>query len=265
MAASATVPNLLRRARSGVGARGVRGAVAEAARRAAQPALAPVAARRLREQAAHATTMDALLDLAFGFDELGVTITPGQVPSEIRALLEIVRAERCRSVLEIGTANGGSLFLFARAAAHDAHIISVDLPAGEFGGGYPPWKIPVYRAFPRGAQRLDLIRADSHASSTIARVTSLLGGRPLDFLFIDGDHSYDGVRRDFEAYAPLVRCGGLIGFHDISPAIDGATPGGPALLVGDVPRYWSELRASHEAEEFRHAPGGCFGIGLLRV
>ena len=42
-----------------------------------------------------------------------------------------------------------------------------------------------------------------------------LAGRPLDVLFIDGDHSYDGVASDFAAYGPLVRQGGLIGFHDI--------------------------------------------------
>jgi hypothetical protein len=33
-------------------------------------------------------------------------------------------------------------------------------------------------------------------------------------LFIDGDHRYEGVRRDFEMYSPLVGAGGLIAFHD---------------------------------------------------
>ena len=32
----------------------------------------------------------------------------------------------------------------------------------------------------------------------------------IDFLFLDGDHSYEGVRRDFENYAPLVRPGGIV-------------------------------------------------------
>jgi len=42
-----------------------------------------------------------------------------------------------------------------------------------------------------------------------------LNGEPLDFLFIDGDHTYEGVKRDFEMYSPLVRNGGIIAFHDI--------------------------------------------------
>jgi predicted O-methyltransferase YrrM len=36
----------------------------------------------------------------------------------------------------------------------------------------------------------------------------------IDFLFIDGDHTYDAVKRDFENYFPKVKHGGLIFFHD---------------------------------------------------
>ena len=42
-----------------------------------------------------------------------------------------------RFLLEIGTARGGTLFLFTRVSSSDALIISVDLPGGLFGGGYP--------------------------------------------------------------------------------------------------------------------------------
>ena len=57
----------------------------------------------------------------------------------------------------------------------------------------------------------------------------------IDFLFIDGDHTYEGVKSDFEMYSPLVRSGGLIALHDIVP--------GPEGCVGGVPKYWSELKA----------------------
>ena len=39
----------------------------------------------------------------------------------------------------------------------------------------------------------------------------------MDFLFIDGDHTYAGVKNDFEGYSKLVKKGGLIAFHDIAP------------------------------------------------
>jgi predicted O-methyltransferase YrrM len=36
----------------------------------------------------------------------------------------------------------------------------------------------------------------------------------FDFLFIDGDHSYEGCRKDWDIYSPFVRSGGIIVFHD---------------------------------------------------
>ncbi len=38
--------------------------------------------------------------------------------------------------------------------------------------------------------------------------------RSYNYLLIDGDHSYDGVRQDFENYAPLVRSGGIVVIDD---------------------------------------------------
>lgn len=40
--------------------------------------------------------------------------------------------------------------------------------------------------------------------------------KPIDLLFIDADHSYEGVRADYETWLPLVRLGGTIIFHDYS-------------------------------------------------
>lgn len=36
----------------------------------------------------------------------------------------------------------------------------------------------------------------------------------IDFLFIDGDHNYEGVKVDWDLYKPLLRDGSLIAFHD---------------------------------------------------
>lgn len=38
--------------------------------------------------------------------------------------------------------------------------------------------------------------------------------KPIDLLYIDGNHTYAGVRNDFHSYAPFVKHGGLIAFHD---------------------------------------------------
>ena len=39
-------------------------------------------------------------------------------------------------------------------------------------------------------------------------------GRPVAFLLIDADHSYEGAKADFEAWFPLVAEGGIVAFHD---------------------------------------------------
>jgi len=161
-------------------------------------------------------------------------------------------------VLEIGTNNGGTLFLFCRAADPAATVISVDLPGGLFGGGYSVLRVPYFRAFGSPRQRVVLLRMDSHAPRTADRVRRALGGRPLDFLFIDGDHTYGGVRQDFETYGPMVRPGGLVAFHDILPTATG--------VGGEVPKFWTEVKGQYESEELVEDPGqGMMGIGLIRV
>jgi len=153
----------------------------------------------------------------------------------------IVADLKPRRVLEIGTAGGGTLFIWCRLASDDATVISIDLPRGLFGGGYPMWRAVLYRYFRKPRQKLHLIRGDSHDPRTLEKVKKILGSEELDFLFIDGDHTYEGVKRDFEMYSPLVRRGGVVAFHDIVP--------GPQEYVGGVPRFWSEVKSRHRHME----------------
>ena len=254
----------LERTERGIDRYGIRGFAARATLRGLRPVLAPAAARRFRTVGQLAPDLDALVDIPYTFAPYGVELPCGQVRAEIRGLLRFVAAEQPKRLLEIGTAGGGTLFLLALAADRSATIVSVDLPHGEFGGGYPPWKIPLYRGFVRRTQRLHLIRGDSHSPATLDRTRRTLRGEPLDFLLIDGDHTYDGVRRDFEDYGPLVRPGGMIAFHDIAEPGERYT-GGDSLLGGEVPRFWHELRDRYETYELIGSPDGFFGIGLLHV
>lgn len=138
-----------------------------------------------------------------------------QARSEILQLAKILQPSAPKRSLEIGTNYGGTLLLLCTLSPPDAKIISVDLPSGPFGGGYSLRKVPLFRRFPRAGQQLHLIRTDSHSLPTKERVLQILEGDPLDYLFLDGDHTYSGVQRDFQMYSPLVRSGGIVAFHDI--------------------------------------------------
>ena len=165
----------------------------------------------------------------------------GQVRSEILQLAKVLEASRPRRTLEIGTNYGGTLLLWCAVSDLNANIISVDLPYGPFGGGYPRRKIPLFRRFPRAGQQLHLIRADSHSPKTRERVLRILNGEQLDFLFIDADHTYSGVRRDFELYSPLLRSGGIAAFHDIA-TYDQQTK-------CEVGKFWKEIKPHYRHRE----------------
>jgi hypothetical protein len=82
------------------------------------------------------------------------SISPAQVKEEIKELSKILAKCKPRFSLEIGTAKGGTLFPFARISSSDAKIISVDFLGDRFGGGYPEWRIPLYKSFGIHKQRL---------------------------------------------------------------------------------------------------------------
>ena len=187
------------------------------------------------------------------------TIEPRQNPLEIEELYRAVSELAPQRVLEIGTARGGTLYLWTQAGAAGATIVSVDLPEGDFGGAYPEDKVPFYKAFARPGQRLHLLRKDSHDPKTIAEVRHLFDNAEVDFAFIDGDHTYEGVKADFFDYGPLVRPGGLIAFHDILPR-----PDMPSIQVD---RFWRELKSTHRTRDIigTDASGRKIGIGLLYV
>lgn len=228
--------------------------IAKALRGVANAVEVEGAIRALREAPMDPTAaLEFLSNFAYG----DVRVMPFQVREEILALLVVLQQETPQRLIEIGTAQGGTLFLFTLVAADNATIVSVDMP-GAFGGGYRRTNGRLYRSFAREGQRVRLIRGDSHAVGTAAAVQQTLGA-PADFLFIDGDHTYNGVKRDFELYAPLVRGNGLIAFHDI---VDG-----PPEAVGGVPEFWREIRGHYNniAREFvRDTQQGGYGIGLIR-
>jgi predicted O-methyltransferase YrrM len=184
-----------------------------------------------------------------------------QKPAELSPLLRLLRDRAPLTIVEIGTAAGGALYAFCQVAPERCLIISIDLPGGEFGGGYGEEQIPGMRAFARKDQSLHFLRCNSHDESTRQALLDILAGRRVDFLFIDGDHSYEGVARDFEMYAPLVAKSGIVAFHDIVPH--------PELPACEVDRFWDGVKRDYPHHEYVQpgdwgwGPWG--GIGVIEI
>ena len=212
--------------------------------------------QKFLREAAKEESIDYYLDLLY--TKYYYFISPWQSRVEVTALLDLIKKLNPSTIAEIGTANGGSLFLFSRLAAPHARIVSVDLPNVKFGGGYKNWRKNFFKQMVLPRQDLHLLLGDSHSSETYHEVQKLLPGNKVDFLFIDGDHTYEGVKKDFEMYSPLVRKGGMIAFHDI-------VKGNPDL-VGEVSKFWNEIKTQYEHKEIIEKPGQeIFGIGVLFV
>ncbi len=224
------------------------------------PVCYPLSLQRLKKLEKQLKTPATRLALPFIYRGAGHyrKIAPMQAHEEIAALYQRVRELQPQMVVEIGTCHGGSLYLWCQAAAENATIVSLDLPGGEYGGGYHTAREKLYMNFAQHRQTLHLLRGNSHEEASKKRVNEILKGKGIDFLFIDGDHSYEGVKKDYEMYRPLVRKGGMVALHDTAPRNDSAKI--------EVSRFWNEVKAKEErTEEFlnTHANDRTIGIGVV--
>jgi predicted O-methyltransferase YrrM len=200
-------------------------------------------------------TLDGLLDPRV---EL-VPLVASQKLEELVPALERIGALSPRRVCEIGSSAGGTLYLLTRVSAPDALVVSIDL-------AIPPPTAELRERFARSGQRLVSIAGDSHSEETARELERTLGGELLDALFIDGDHTYEGVRADFGRYAPLVRSGGIVALHDVNEDFRTRSGVESPSISGDVPRFWRELKEHYRTEELIADPEqDGYGIGLVYV
>ena len=179
---------------------------------------------------------------------------PTQLRDEILPFLQLAAEDRPARLLEIGTSWGGTNVLFGWALPTLTDVLGVDL--------FVRNRMRIRRLSRRGL-RHHFFDGSSYATETVALVEHALAGRTLDVLFIDGDHSFDGVAQDFLRYRDLVRPGGLIAFHDIQP--DGRDAGETVAYAGEVPQFWRRLSPSYDAREFIADPAQRgLGIGVIR-
>lgn len=201
-------------------------------------------------------TLDATVA---GICDSKLAFCAGQRAGEIIRLLKMLEVDPPKILGEIGAASGGNLFLFAKVSDPSALIVSLELD-------YSKARRRAYPQLIQSGQQLVCIGGDSHAAETRRRVETTLDGRKFDFLFIDGDHSLSGVTQDFEMYAPFVRPGGLIAFHDIVEDVFQRYGRPTPSVTGGVPKYWKFISQHYpERWEFIDDPEqDGFGIGVIR-
>ncbi len=163
----------------------------------------------------------------------------------------LIAASRPRLIVELGTHNGVSYAAFCEAVARygvDARCYAVDTWEGdEHAGHYGDQVFEALRRFhdPRYAAFSELLRC------TFQQALPQFADGSVDLLHIDGFHTYDAVRGDFDAWRPKLSDRAVVLFHDTNER------------RGDfgVWRLWRELQAAYPAFEFLHS----HGLGVLAV
>ncbi len=83
-----------------------------------------------------------------------------------------------------------------------------------------------------------------------------MGVNSLDYLYLDGDHTHEGVKKDFEMYTPLVKDNGIIALHDIVPDLIHSDI--------DVNKFWNNVKEKYSFKELvENWNQSGQGIGLL--
>ena len=109
-------------------------------------------------------------------------------------------------ILEIGAEYGMSASLFCKGAHESVKIWSVDLFPGDL--------LSKHRQNLKLAGFADRSKQLSGDSVETEAIWSTGPTRPIDLLFIDGDHSYEGCKRDIQAWVKHVAIDGVVAFHD---------------------------------------------------
>jgi Methyltransferase domain len=143
-----------------------------------------------------------------------------QVYEELVNLAYWLRGFAPHNVLEIGT-TGSTFFLLSRLAS--GKKVAVDIRDIR----------PKIHHFMFGHEWC-FFHGDSQTSQMRQDIRSYCDR--FDLIFIDGDHRYESVKKDFENYRPLLSKRGVILFHDVDP--DHLFKG---RAGGEVWRFWAEL------------------------
>lgn len=182
-----------------------------------------------------------------------------QDPDEIARLVRVLVKIGARSLLEIGSRCGGSLWQLSNGMLFGARIVSIDSGVGL--GGNNPGQVEALRNCVRTLSELGydahFLHGDSRKPKIVAAAKAL---GPYNAVFIDGDHTYAGVEFDWMTYGAMATH--IVALHDVCFQWDSEMKYPPDHI--GVPKLWKKIRSYHKTEVF-FSEGSNKGIGVVQL
>lgn len=160
----------------------------------------------------------------------------------------LVETLRPSLVVELGTHNGASYFSFCNAIERlglDARAVAVDTWEGDPQAGF--YDNSVYEGVSRFNDRFS--RFSTLKRNFFDDVVGSFEDGSIDLLHIDGLHTYEAVRHDYETWKPKLSPRAVVLFHDTCAYIEGY----------GVHTFWDELMREERGFNFHHSAG----LGVL--
>lgn len=154
--------------------------------------------------------------------------------------------------VELGTHSGNSYFSFCQSALDTGlktQCFAVDTWQGdEHAGNYDD---QIYLNVHQHNQE-NYSQFSKLLKMTFDQALDVFENKSIDLLHIDGLHTYDAVKQDFETWLPKLKPGAIVLFHDTN------------VYQKDfgVWKYWKELQTKYPNNlEFMHS----HGLGVLQI
>lgn len=190
---------------------------------------------------------------------LGAGLIPPRTmhsPAEAEVIARLARGRR--RVVELGVYEGSSAVVLCRVLGRDAELHLIDPFLDATGWALPPDARPIEAATRRAVARATRRGGpDGRGGPTvhwqIARSQDAgrtWTGGEVDLVFIDGDHSPEGCREDFEVWSPHLAGDGAIAFHDAREGEPGGQGSvGPTSVIAALFRDGGTLASTWRITE----------------
>ena len=158
---------------------------------------------------------------------------------EFECLINIAKNSNVMRYLEIGARYGGSFSLMARNLSKEGKYIALELPNGAFGTKKSKERLiyTVDKLMEEGWNNSEIIWGNSSSKDIVSKIAQR---KKLDLIFVDGDHRYKYVLKDYLNYRNQTR---IMAFHDINCSTMEKDRKGNKVGVAYL---WKELKEKHK-------------------